>query len=347
MGDFVGRLYRPADSGARMTVISQALPARIGGVLRSAGKVKGAQWIRIHRQTERDLELVASSPVNDEELASDLARIALVEETQIRVRDDLASLPQNGEPAVYILTITSEEGRELARDRIRLRTSSAPTDESTALARPGPPPGSVAWEHNEERSPTNAVMAAALLRQQYRHNEALAGSVVKSYAGTIQQTTALLGTLSEALDKSIRARLSDAELHISNARQARTMEAEARAEEMRAEAMKLAAGTLAEWLPVGIHKIARKYGMSGDDAIDPLLEKMILSFKPEQLDSLQGILSPLQREMLGDVWCMVNDRVKARDAKKAAEAKAREDATKRAGGIVAAIGAGGANGGHA
>lgn len=299
------------------------LTNRLAATLKSAAKVTGAQWIRVHRQAERELELVSTSAVTDEELREDFGRIAIIEETQLRIRDDLGSLPANGEPVIYLVTVTNDDGRELGRDRIRIRAAS-PSSELATSGPALPPPGSKEWEHSDPRTPTAHVMQQAVLRQQYRHNEALAGSVVKSYAPTMEKMTGLIGTLTGALEASYEARARDAEKMISVQRQERTLAAEARAEEMRGEALKLAAGTFAEYFPVAIHKITRKYGLSGDDAIDPILEKLVLSFKPEQLDGLSSVLTPFQLGVLGDLWCTVKDRVEARTKAKAeAEAKTK------------------------
>lgn len=305
------------------------IPARVAAVLKSAAKVSGAAWLRLHRQIDRDLELVSSSPVTDEEIREDFGRIALIEETQLRIRDDLGALPAGAEAAVYIVTIQAEDGRELARDRLRLRVEGA----IERAGDTGPAPGSRDWEASEARTPSSAVMQAAIVRQQYRHNEALAKSVVGAFAGTMEKTTGLIASLADKLEASYAARARDAEQSIAVARAQRTMEAEARAEEMRGEALKLAASTFAEWFPVAVHKIARKYGASGDAAIDPILEKLVLSFKPEQLDGLAQVLTPMQQQILGDLWVTVKDRVDAR-----AKAKAEADAkAKLEGGPVAGV----------
>lgn len=340
-------------------ILAANITPRIAALVKSAGKVTGAQWLRVHRQTDRDLELVSTSSVTDEELREDFGRIAIIEECQLRIRDDLGSLPANGEPAVYLVTITNDDGRELGRERIRVRAPAPPASSELATQIPGmPPPGSKEWEHTDARTPSAQVMQQAVLRQQYRHNEAMAGSIVKSYAPTMEKMTGLIGTLTGALEASYEARARDAEKMISVQRQERTLAAEARAEELKAEAVKLAAGTFAEYFPVAVHKIAQKYGVSSDATIDPMLEKLVLSFKSEQLDALSTVLTPFQLQILGDLWCTVKDRVEERKKKKdEAEAKAKTagekiltpEAAAAAGGkaIVAEVikhGANGANG---
>jgi hypothetical protein len=232
--------------------------------------------------------------------------------------DDLHSVPVGTDVAVYILTINGDEGQELARDKVRLRVP----QQATGIV--GPAPGSKDWEPTADAKPTAQVMQTAMMRQQYRHNEAMAKALVGSQAGlatVVEKVSGLVGSLSDKLDASHNARTKDAESMITVARQQRLLEAEARTEEMKGQAMKSAAETLSEWLPVAFHKIARKYGMSGDDAIDPMIEKMVLSFKVEQLDGLAQVLNPVQMQMFGDLWCTIKDRAEARKKKADADAK--------------------------
>lgn len=328
-------------------VTPAALPQRIANVLASASKVRGASWLRIARQApSRSPEPLFSMMLADGELGDRLGQIAIVEQVQIIVRDDLAQVCADDEPppsVSYVITVGSDDPvRELARDAIRIRTSSG----EGAITKPGSgiAPGGKGWE--EQAGPTSQVTATAILRQQYRHNEALVASHMRSHANTIDKLTGLIGSLSDQLARAQDARFQDAEKSIHVARAQRTMEAEARSEEMRAEALKLTAGTLAEWLPVALHKIARKYGLSGDDSVDPILEKMVQSFTDDQIDKLGGIFTPVQRELFADVWLMVNDRVKARKAKAEAEAKKKAGLKDAIPGVIveAVAGANGKNG---
>lgn len=305
-----------------MSVSANAIPRRVGALINSAAKVQGAQWLVVHREQGRELELISRTAVSDDELRDSLAGISLVEETQLRIRDDLSSLQPSSDPVGYVLQITNDDGRELARDRLRIRTEGEPT----GLATTGLPPGAAGWEEREMKSPTAQTMQAAITRQQFRHNEQILSLALKSIAPiaqVLQQAQGLNASLSERLEVSYAARARDAEQSIAVARAARTMEAEARSEEMRAEAISTAARTLSEWVPVAVHKIARKYGMSGDADVDPILEKLVTSLKPEQLEGLSKVLTPFQQNVLGDIWCTVNDRIEAK--KKAAEAERKKN----------------------
>jgi len=215
-----------------------------------------------------------------------------------------------------------EDGSDVVRERIRIRGSdSSPGDESARMAR-AEIGEEVEHEHALERAsglalhPREVATLAGMTRQQMRHNEALMSMMIKGFAQTgdtsarmIEQLGLRVLTLTEKLERQ-------ADTYLDSHRKQKLVEAEARASEMRGRAIELGANTLAEYLPVALHRISRKYGIAGDAELDPMIEKLVGSFDEEQIKRIGPILKPQQQALFAEAWLTVQTRKEEKEKEK-------------------------------
>lgn len=164
---------------------------------------------------------------------------------------------------------------------------------------------------------TNAAVASALLREQMKQNVQLVNLLVdhtsKMQGPLLKQTE----TLSAALDLAHKKLIDGAEAHVAHVRQGRVLEVEAKNDERRAAAFERTGEMFAKYLPGVLARISRKYGIAGeDDENDPLLEKLVTSFKSSQIERMQKILDPEQLALFAEVWASMDERQGKREAKR-------------------------------
>ena len=164
---------------------------------------------------------------------------------------------------------------------------------------------------------TNAAIASALLREQMKQNVQLVGMLMdhsaKMQGPLLKQTE----TLSSALQVAHKQLIEGAEQHVAHVRQGRALEAEAKTEERKAAAFEKTGEAFAKYLPGVLARFSRKYGIVGDDdENDPLLEKLVKSFKSSQIERMQKVLDPEQLALFAEVWASIDEREGKREAKK-------------------------------
>lgn len=248
-------------------------------------------------------------------------------------QDEAASLPKTDAGYPFVFMLLNEEGKEISRERIRFPGGAkAIVKSGTASPAEREAQDAVALEHDAPPDswpsrflPRETASLVGISRQQMRHTEAMAGLVVKLAEKVSDSGARTVEKLQDRVDALTERTFKQADAVLAAQSQNRLLEAQARREEVETEAIRATAQVLAEWIPVGLHRVARKYGIAGDAELDPMLEKMIESFAPSQIEQLQGILNPIQKGMFYDMWMKVSDRRKAKEAEQ--KKKAADSAT--------------------
>jgi hypothetical protein len=283
---------------------------KIARTVRTGKKAGGTELEVSLVHADRSTTLLSRLHMEGDVLEEEIANAA-----NLSAVDEAESLPVGSH--AFLLRVLVEDGRELSRQRFHL-PGKIPIVKAD--------PGAVAKDNDTSgpqvrlsrlgETPADFGTALGLSRQQMRHNEALVALVVRNAESLTKAQEALLDKLGSRVDVLTDKLIGQADLFLNQARQQRVLEAEARRDDAKTEAMKLTAQVIAEWLPVGIHKIARKYGMAGDAELDPMLEKMITSFQPEQLPAIAQALTPIQRAQFAEIWDVVQVRAKKKEAEK-------------------------------
>lgn len=325
---------RPADRGGTKPInpgklgSSDRFHRRVEALVSSAVRCDCRQiqvWHCPDGGSVREL-LISTIELNDESATTPRD---LVDQVVLTIQDEAASLPV-GFHAFSVRGLNAE-ALDVVRERIRI-TGSAPTSASDRLAR-----AEIGDEIDHEASlerasgmalhPREVATLAGITRQQMRHNEALTAMMIKGFganAQVSQQIIEQLGmrvlTLTEKLEKQ-------ADSYLDSHRKTKLVEAEARASDARGRAIEIGANVVAEYLPVALHRMSRKYGIAGDSELDPMMEKMIDSFDEKQLPKLAEILKPQQQALFAEVWMTVQNRKEAKKKEAAAKDQAKQEGT--------------------
>jgi hypothetical protein len=215
----------------------------------------------------------------------------------------------------FVFRVVDEAGHELQRERARFEGG-----EARAPLAVGPAAALAANLDGDDArgSVRHEASWASLCRQQMRHNEGLISLVVhggEAQLAAAQQVIALQSRIIEQqgaqIERLMAAQITAGEREIELRAQRRLLDAEARREEVEAAAIQTTAGVLAEWLPVGVRAIAKRYGLGGDARVDPMLEQIVSSFTAEQLPALAAAMTPVQRNLFAELWETVQARKEA------------------------------------
>ncbi len=290
--------------------------ARVRHVVATA-KARGCVSVQLARVVGRSEEMISNLPVTDGDEGQIADRIAE------SITDELEGLAGSH---AFIVRAVSDGGSEVARERIRETGRVKP---GAQIVRAGGTSvelsGAMGEIAGEPYSPDGALtgnastaVLVALVRQQMKHNEAMTAHLVALSARVhdplVRQVEILGGALTQANSKLLEA----AGQHVEMVRQSRVLEAEARAEERKAQAWAATGEQLAKWLPVALARISRAWGMKEDGAAadDPMLEKLVLSFTPDQLAQMQATLRPEQIQLFAEVWANYDEKRTKREAEK-------------------------------
>ena len=330
--------------------------SRVRALLGTARKHKAAT-VQVWRQaqgTTGEPDLVHAAPLEAGDAFAD--RICSV------IFDECEELAGRH---VFLVRAKDAEGLEIAAERLKVEGRAQRTDvvvRSEQDRRVDPlrsPPGQGPAQNYDAADlvlPDGALtgtattaVCMALLKQQMRFTESLARIVTdlsgKSHEPLVRQTEVLGNALASATEKLT----SSAAAHVELVRQTRVLEVEARIDERKAEAWAKAGEQLAKYLPAAIARISRKFGaVAEDEENDPLLEKLVGSFKPEQLAAMQQILGPEQIALFAEVWASMDERKAKRGGKgKATKKDAASSSSSSSSRSLPANGAAnGANGAH-
>lgn len=258
----------------------------------------------------------------------DLAGIeahALADQIACEITDELEE--RHGPVRFRIKVI--KNGAELARDTLRLEGRAAPPKGLTVV-RGQTGDGRSALVHTSEGAgearsqigtedlllPDGAMTGTAstavvlsVLRMQMQFNRDLSRDYVALVQASHKPLLDQNAMLGDALMKANAQIIASAEQHRESVRQTRLLEAEARTEERKAAALEKAGEMLAKYLPAALARISRKFGIvAADEENDPLLEKLVLSFKSSQMAQMQKILEPEQIALFADVWASMDER---------------------------------------
>lgn len=289
--------------------------ARVTALYELSQKLGDGVVMSVHRSEPRSASLgepLVRLPVGDDR--------TLIETLIACAQDECGALPK-GTNYPIVFCVWNANGAEVARERIRfpgnveVKTTTRPLDqeEADAAALEGDEHGKN-WP--SRMHPRESASVFGMMRQGMRHTEAMAGLLVKGHETTVK----LNEQLGDRVEKLTTKVIAQADHVIEAQAQNRLSEAQARREDVETEAIRTTAALLAEYLPLGIHRITRKFGLAGDTEVDKLLEKLIEGFDPSQIDQLAGILKPAQKAVFAEMWQLVNGRrekrTKEADAKK-------------------------------
>lgn len=155
----------------------------------------------------------------------------------------------------------------------------------------------------------STAVVLSVLRMQMQFNRDLSRDFLSLVGASHKPLMDQNAMLADALGKANAQIIASAEQHRESVRQTRVLEAEARTEERKAAAIEKAGEMLAKYLPAAIARISRRFGLvAPDEENDPLLEKLVLSFKSSQMAQMQKILEPEQIALFADVWASIDDR---------------------------------------
>lgn len=280
------------------------------------GRSMKASTITVARVDGRSAEPLLVLPLTEDRVQ--------IESCVICAQDEAASL-EKGINHPFVFFVSNENGNEIARERIRFPGNREPIvramsqGEADQAGIEGDAHGGT-WPSKFHPRETASIYGIA--RQQMRHTEAMAGLMVKFGSTIAEGNRALVDKLQDRVELLTDKTIKQADAVIGAHSQNRLIEAQARREEVETEALRATAQVLAEWLPLGIHRIARKYGLAGDSELDPMLERIVETFKPDQIDKLKDILEPAQKAIFAEMWMKVADRREKRDKDKAEKAAA-------------------------
>lgn len=272
----------------------------------------------VHCPTDSTTRDVIISTIELTEDAHETAR-SIVDHVVCTLQEEAASLPV-GFHAFSVRGFLSGETSDCVRERIRLPgTAPAPVADRLAHA-------DATDILDDERAlesksglaahPRETATLAGIIRQQMRHNEAIMATLVKATGSTTEVQARMIQQLGERVVDLTDKLAKNSDLFLDAHRRTRLIEAEARSADMKAEALKVGGTVLAEYLPVALHRITRKYGLAGDAEVDPLLEKVVSSFDEKQLQQLGGLLTPVQQALFAEMWLTVQNRREKREAEK-------------------------------
>lgn len=298
------------------------LNTRVRNLLATGIKNK-ASVVQIWRRsdgTTGEYDLVHTSPMDKADGFAD----RLVE----KINDELDEVCG---PQQFLLKVR-HDGEDVAVEKVKGDGRWRPADGTIVVGRTPSgsvdprraPPGALpALDVGELQLPDGALtggattaVAMTLLKQQMRHTESMTRIVVelsgKIHEPLIKQTE----ILGNALEKATQQLTASAAAHVDQIRSTRVLEAEARTEERKAEAWAKTGEQLAKYLPGVLARFSRKFGIvAADEETDPLLERLVMSFKPEQLGRMQEILGPEQIALFAEVWAVMDERKKKRGEK--------------------------------
>lgn len=170
-------------------------------------------------------------------------------------------------------------------------------------------PGDLVLPDGALTGTATTAVSIHLLRMQMDFNKQLMKDYRELALGAHAPLLSQNKMLGDALEKANGQLIASAEQHREAIRQSRVLEAEAKAEERKAAAIEKAGEMLAKYLPAALARIGRKFGIvAADEETDPLLEKLVLSFKSSQMGQLQRILEPEQLTLFADVWQAMDAR---------------------------------------
>lgn len=305
--------------------------ARVRHVVATA-KARACVSVQLARVVGRAEEMISSVPLANYDEGQLADRIAE------SITDELEGLAGSH---AFIVRAVGEGGAEVARERIRetgrvkpgsqiVRAGGTSVELSGAM-------GEINGGAGEPFGPDGALTGSAstavlvrLVQQQMKHNEAMTAHLVALSARVhdplVRQVEILGGALTQANGQLMEA----AGQHVEIVRQSRVLEAEARAEERKAQAWAATGEQLAKWLPVALARISRTWGMKEDGAAadDPMLEKLVLSFTPEQLTQMQATLRPEQIQLFAEVWSSYDEKKQKREAAQAPKKNGANGAAK-------------------
>lgn len=269
-------------------------------------------------------ELVTTKPLEPATLAEGLAD---------QIAQEMLDELEERSGAVRFRAKITKAGAEIARETIRLDGRAAPVQGLNIVrgsngqaqlmpngagdARTQLTTDDLVLPDGAMTGTASTAVVLAVLRMQMNFNRdlsrdylALAG---QSHKPLLDQNS----MLGDALGKANAVIITSAEAHRDAIRQTRVLEAEAKTEERKAAAIEKAGEMLAKYLPAALARISRKFGIvAADEETDPLLEKLVGSFKSSQMAQLQKILEPEQITLFADVWQAMDDRKGKKGKKK-------------------------------
>jgi hypothetical protein len=291
--------------------------ARVRHVVATA-KARGCASVQLARVVGRSEEMISQLPIENGDEGAIADRIAE------SITDELETLAGSH---AFIVRAVGEGGAEVARERIREAGRAKP---GAQIVRAGGTSVELAGTMGEISEPytpdgsltgnASTAVLVALSRQQMKHNEAMTAHLVALSARVHDPLVRQVEILGAALTAANSKLLEAAGQHVEMVRQSRVLEAEARAEERKAQAWAATGEQLAKWLPVALARISRAWGMGQDGAAadDPMLEKLVLSFTPDQLGQMQATLRPEQIQLFAEVWTNYDEKRQRREAEKKA-----------------------------
>lgn len=240
---------------------------------------------------------------------------SLVDGIALTIQEEAATLPGRQWHA-FSVRGAREDGADVVRERIRIVGTAAPAARAEGEEEMISGSEDLALERASGLAmhPREAANLSGVARQQMRHNEALVASVVKGFGGMAEQQSRMIEQLGTRVITLTERLERQADLFLDAHRKQRLIEAEARAEDAKGRAIEIGAEVVKEYLPVALHRISRKYGLAGDAEIDPLLEKIVASFEPDQLPAIQAALKPAQQAIFAEMYFTVADRLEKRKA---------------------------------
>lgn len=287
---------------------------RIEVLVSSAIRAECVRLEVVHCPSDSATREIIISTVELTEDAHETAR-SIVDHVVLTLQEEASCLP-DGFHAFSVRGFASGQTEDCVRERIRLPgTAAAPAADRLARAE-----ASDILEDEralESRSglahPRETATLAGIIRQQMRHNEAIMATLVKSTGASTEIQSRMIAQLGERVVDLTDKLAKNSDLFLDAHRRTRLIEAEARSADMKAEALKVGGTVLAEYLPVALHRITRKYGLAGDAEVDPLLEKVVSSFDEKQIEQLGGLLTPVQQALFAEMWMTVQARREKRE----------------------------------
>ncbi len=270
-----------------------------------------AATITVARVDGRSVEPLLVQPITEDRVQ--------IENCVICAQDEAAAL-EKGINHPFLFYVSNEHGAEIARERIRFPGNREPT--THALSQQGADAAGLTDDAHGKNwpgqyHPRESASMFGIARQQMRHTEAMAGLVVKLAEKAGEGNRQLVDKLQDRVEALTDKTIKQADAVIGAHSQNRLIEAQARREEVETEAIRATAQVLAEWIPLGLHRVARKYGLAGDSELDPMLERIVETFSSPQIDQLKDILTPPQKAIFAEMWMKVNDRRTKREKEKA------------------------------
>lgn len=214
---------------------------------------------------------------------------------------------------VFVVRCVTDSGAEPARERLRCEGRAQPP---ARLARAQAASVVDDDDEGEAQTPTGSVaVLRAVMSQQYTQNRVLFDHLQQLSMAVPAPLLKTIEILSAANERLMRENLESAQRYASLVRQERMLEAEAQAEARKARAMEWTAEQLGKFLPVAIARISRHFGGAPppDSEQDPLLEKLVLSIRQDQVEKLMGIFEPSQMQIFAEVWQNYDARRKQRE----------------------------------